>query len=216
MSELASSYNSSEEAMGVYAASYGTASLSNMFPTFPGTSPPQQVSWGGTDMLSSSPLVGPGATFQSLRGRPNSFDHGKQYGPDVQSGISPGGSSSPIAGVMGGIVFDELPLSPFALESGDENVGSEDNAGKHERRDSEDPPGRGPDGAPGEESDEDDDEDDMMFKFDGAVSKRDSYSADPAVAVASAQHEPEATTLTQLLSNLPTLNSFPPLNPYVR
>jgi hypothetical protein len=213
MSELASSYNSSEEAMGVYAASYGTASLSNMFPTFPGTSPPQQVGWGGADMLSSSPLVGPGATFQSLRGRPSSFDHGKPFGPDGQSGYSPGGSSSVIAGVMGGVIFDELPLSPFALDSGDDSTGGREGGGgagrqDMQRRDSDDRPDRR------RESEDDDDEDDMMFKFDCAVSKIDKYST--ASIVASNQQEIEFTTLTQLLSNLPSLESFPSLYAYVR
>ena len=217
MSELASSYNSSTsgDAMGLYPSSHGTTSP-NVFPTFPGTSPPQQISWGGIDMLSSSPLTGPGATFQSLRGRPSSFDHGKSFCTDAQVTCSPGGGSSTAMGLnmLGGVIFDELPLSPFVTEMSDDQT-AEDLGAKNN--------------APGQESDEhlnngfsthysredsdyDDEEDDMMFKLEGSVSKTDDFNASAAPAVQS-QHE--LLTLPQLLSNLPSLSSFPSVNAYV-
>ena len=131
MSESASSYNSSssggppaeffEGANATYVPP-GTSIGGGLFgaPSPPNqqmqpSGSPTQANWG-VDMLSSSPLTGPGATFHSLRPRPGSFDHGKY--PGVPDG-TPGYIGSDNAGntdnsATVGILFEDLPISPFA------------------------------------------------------------------------------------------------------
>lgn len=215
MSDLASSCNSSVaggEAMTLYAASYGTASPSTNFPAFSGTSPPQQY-WGGPDsILSSSPMTGPGATFQSLRGRPSSFEHGRTFGYESTSaGHSPSGGTVMLNGMSTiGIVFEDLASSPFVSEESNGRLfGESDDRQNMARRDSDETLTYGPC------SDNDDEEDDMMFKLDGAFTKteKDFYLQLPTVNAKLDEAPP--TTLLELLANIPGLNSFPSVNAYV-
>lgn len=219
MSELASSYNSSSsggDAMAMHATSYGANSPStNMFPSVPGTSPPQQGNWGGVDILSSSPLTGPGATFQSLRGRPSSFDHGRSFGPD--SGVtgyfqSAGASAANVVNTTT-VLFDDLPPSPFIAEGDDHAPGYGDSTlrGPFSRRESDENTIQGTVDYPGNEDSEDDEEDDMMFKLDGATTRVE--KSKPATVMACSE---DIITLSQHISNLPNLSSFPSVNSYVR
>lgn len=181
------------------AGGYGTTPS----PTHPwqGSSPPQQVPWS-VDMLSSSPLTGPGATFQSLRPRQGSFDHGKQtVGADGVYGEAEGGALMLIS-------FEDIPPSPFAESSVQSEI-SERNITPAAPLDFlSDPTTR---------SDDDDDEDDevegMMFSLDSSLSGK-PIKAGPISIDTNIRLEENnkvgavPISLVQILSNPPVLIGF--------
>ncbi len=187
--------------------------MSSPYPSYPlGSSPPQQLAWG--DLLSSSPLTGPSATFQSLRPRPNSFDHGKYLGNEGNIAIQESN-----IGTNNIIVFEDLPLSPFAEENNyginDDQTGIGYNIDS--KRDSEDNVGSFARATSGLTADDDSDDDGMMFKFDSIGLKEDiadgpsPYHKSETVKY----QDSEPMNLSDFLSEKHTLSSFPSVDSYV-
>jgi hypothetical protein len=182
----------------------------------PGGSP-TQANWG-VDILSSSPLTGPGATFHSLRPRPGSFDHGKHPGaPDGTSGPFAGADGSHTAGntdtsAAAAICFEDIPLSPFAPGAVDHEpsavqIDSDGLKGERLTSDLTD------DNRDDDEDDDEDESEDMMFFLDSGNGSAPPSSLgrradDPIKEKENSSDRFEIISMAKLLAQPPVLSSF--------